>query len=250
MTPMRDPAPLAAVQPWPDMTKPGAPLEPEAQRVHWLSPIAGNDPQLFHWLGDDWHCLEFGNEGIIRMSIILRLYRYGGPVYTSADLATARAQAEAAGAEMMREAAANYHDWKSEEAQKLPCNELSATLHDLHARNIRALPLPSGALALVVGLPEAQEPKYTVNGHAIVNRASGEEIPADEPVFIFRARDMYAANNIRLYAGLFPRESSHYAAVIGRIEDFLRFAQQHPERMKEPDTAIRARGDGSNGDAG
>ena len=41
------------------------------------------------------------------------------------------------------------------------------------------------------------EPKYQIVGDKIVNRASGEAIPEDEPVIIFRARDVHAAGLIR-----------------------------------------------------
>jgi len=85
------------------------------------------------------------------------------------------------------------------------------------------------------GLPLAQEPKYTVNGSAIVNRASGEAIPADEPVFIFRARDKHAVSALRQY--LYLVRGTHSAAVAQRIRDFNDFYSAHPERMKEPDTA-------------
>lgn len=97
-----------------------------------------------------------------------------------------------------------------------------------------------GAPALVAevgGLPIDQEPKYTVNGSAIVNRASGEAIPADEPVFIFRARDRHAMEALKAYANTIPLGTTHWHAVIGRHGDFEQFAADHPERMKEPDTA-------------
>lgn len=91
------------------------------------------------------------------------------------------------------------------------------------------------ALTAPAGLPLAQEPKYTVNGSAIVNRASGEAIPADEPVFIFRARDKRAIPALNVYAEWC--KGSHYAAVRKRIKHFRQFQSRHPERMKEPDTA-------------
>jgi hypothetical protein len=74
-----------------------------------------------------------------------------------------------------------------------------------------------------------------VNGHAIVNRASGEEIPADEPVFIFRARDKWAAGVLGDYA-TFVEDPAHKAAVEERFIQFGEWAEAHPERMKEPDT--------------
>jgi hypothetical protein len=85
------------------------------------------------------------------------------------------------------------------------------------------------------GLSPLQESKYTVNGHAIVNRASGEEIPADEPVFIFRARDKWAAGVLGDYATL-VEDPAHKAAVEERFIQFGEWAEAHPERMKEPDT--------------
>jgi hypothetical protein len=103
-----------------------------------------------------------------------------------------------------------------------------------------ALPDRERAASLVAseGLSIAQEPKYTVNGSAIMNRASGEAIPADEPVFIFRARDVRAVGALSRYASVVALHSSedHWLAVMGRIDDFVRFRRDHPERMKEPDT--------------
>lgn len=92
------------------------------------------------------------------------------------------------------------------------------------------------ATATPVGLPLQQEPKYTTNGHALVNRASGEAIPADEPVFVFRARDVHAREAIEAYACvLLP--GLHRDKVCERIADFARFAYANPRRMKVPDTA-------------
>lgn len=101
-----------------------------------------------------------------------------------------------------------------------------------------ALATPSAAVS-AAGLSIAQEPKYTVNGHAIVNRASGEEIPADEPVFIFRARDAKALAALYPYHAVI-NDDEHTAAVWARIMDFRTFALTKPERMKEPDTATPA----------
>jgi hypothetical protein len=95
------------------------------------------------------------------------------------------------------------------------------------ASEARAAPSP--------GLPTAQEPKYTVNGSHIVNRASGEAIPHDEPVFIFRARDKLAVRALLDYAARCTGE--HFSAVRKRVKHFRAFASWHPERMKQPDTA-------------
>ena len=90
-----------------------------------------------------------------------------------------------------------------------------------------------------MGLSLAQEPKYTVDGHSIINRASGEAIPPDEPVFIFRARDKLAVRALLNYAdqiGRLPGSGEHFAAVRKRVKHFRAFASRHPERMKTPDT--------------
>lgn len=85
------------------------------------------------------------------------------------------------------------------------------------------------------GLCPGQEPKYTVLGGRLVNRASGAAIPDDEPVFIFRARDLHAREALEAYACvLTPGE--HRDAVVQRVADFARFAEEFPDRMKVPDT--------------
>jgi hypothetical protein len=98
--------------------------------------------------------------------------------------------------------------------------------------------LPSARNAL--GLATEQEPKYTTANGRIVNRASGETIPDDEPVFIFRARDVRAAPVLRFYMTQVAANVEHWAAVERRLKDFQAFAESHPERMKEPDTVASA----------
>ncbi|MDN8616416.1 hypothetical protein [Variovorax ginsengisoli] len=97
--------------------------------------------------------------------------------------------------------------------------------------------LEAPAAASSSGLPLNQEPKYTVDGDSIVNRASHHRIPADEPVFIMRARDKFAAGAIYNYALDCP-PGPHREAVLKRFDEFSAFAKQHPERMGEPDTAV------------
>lgn len=80
-----------------------------------------------------------------------------------------------------------------------------------------------------------QEPKYRFEDGRVVNRASGEAIPLDEPVMVFRARDRRAEAAIRYYASLCADEQ-HVAIVEGRAEQFRVFSEIHPSRMKEPDT--------------
>lgn len=82
-----------------------------------------------------------------------------------------------------------------------------------------------------------QDPKYQFLHELVMNRHTGEIIPADEPVFVFRARDVRALKALHAYEQAIPDENrEHKVAVRGRILDFARFKNDHPERMKEPDT--------------
>lgn len=84
-------------------------------------------------------------------------------------------------------------------------------------------------------LTPTDDPKYAVIDGVFVNRASGEAIPDDEPVFIFRARDFYAEDMIHAYAGK-CKNPTHIEAVLRCARDFRDFKKLHPDRMKEPDT--------------
>lgn len=66
-----------------------------------------------------------------------------------------------------------------------------------------------------------------------VNRVSGEPIPDDEPVIIFRARDWNALSVLNLYQALCD-DPHHVEAVQDRINEFQAFKDEFPERMKEP----------------
>ena len=85
-------------------------------------------------------------------------------------------------------------------------------------------------------MKESQEPKYKVTPEGkIANRKSGEVIPDDEPVMIFRARDKNAAPMIAFYRKLCADQ--HHAEIVKqRLHDFVDFIHEHPHRMKEPDS--------------
>lgn len=85
------------------------------------------------------------------------------------------------------------------------------------------------------GMPVSQEPKYGIRDNRLYNRASGEFIPLDEPVFIFRARDKLAASSLEDY-WLRCNNGEHQDAIRSRMMDFAKFRDAHPERMKMPDT--------------
>lgn len=110
------------------------------------------------------------------------------------------------------------------------CSSDQMQLRDSYQAAINALVAPSSP-----GMPIEQEPKYGIRGNRLFNRASGEVIPSDEPVFIFRARDVNAKAHIAAY-GQACLSEEHRAAVASRVLDFTRFAKSHPQRMKQPDT--------------
>lgn len=83
-----------------------------------------------------------------------------------------------------------------------------------------------------------QESKYEADQNGdIFNRVSGNYIPSDEPIMIFRARDKHAAAMIAYYKKLCA-DTAHKEAVNVRLRQFVGFAYDHPERMKEPDTVM------------
>jgi hypothetical protein len=103
-------------------------------------------------------------------------------------------------------------------------------------------------------MKQTQEPKYDavafsdsgrVGGGApltyrtaLVNRHTGEAIPDDEPVMVFRARDIHARSVITHYLLLIQQggcPQSHIDAVRARLADFENFALDHTSRMKVPD---------------
>lgn len=88
-----------------------------------------------------------------------------------------------------------------------------------------------------------QEPKYEIKEvdgqQRLVNRQSGVPIPEDEPLFILRARDVYAALIIQEYAQKCCN-GPHKNAVAIRAEQFQNWAMEHPDRMKEPDSQLDA----------
>lgn len=85
-------------------------------------------------------------------------------------------------------------------------------------------------------LTEAQEPKYSTDVRGrLFNRESGEVIPDDEPVFIFRARDIHAAEGLARYA-VTCNDESHRNTILTRWKHFMDFKKKYQNRMKEPDS--------------
>jgi len=88
-------------------------------------------------------------------------------------------------------------------------------------------------------MKQSQEPKYEIVNGRLVSRKDHEAIPDDEPVFILRARDGLSVSALIAYfeqismSNRLPHDM-HTDAVAGRINDFQRFANEHPARMKYP----------------
>ena len=97
-----------------------------------------------------------------------------------------------------------------------------------------------GIPAELQSMPISQEPKYGIRDNRLFNRISGEFIPTDEPIFILRGRDRTAILAMLYYATMCAQTgyTTHVLAVNNRVSDFEKFASEHPERMKFPDTIL------------
>jgi hypothetical protein len=90
----------------------------------------------------------------------------------------------------------------------------------------------------------AEDRKFKFENGRFINRVSGEAIPDDEPVIIFRARDHHAVAVLQHYYSL-VNDPHHEQAIWERLNEFLEFKQRFPDRMKEPGIThhIELRGD-------
>ncbi len=79
----------------------------------------------------------------------------------------------------------------------------------------------------------AEDRKFKFENGQFVNRVSGEAIPDDEPVIIFRARDKHAIGVLAFYRELVG-DPHHREAIDDRLAEFLAYRNAHPERVKEP----------------
>lgn len=81
------------------------------------------------------------------------------------------------------------------------------------------------------------DPKYHAAREGIVKTSTGELIPGDEPLILFRARDLQALPALLAYkaacqaAGCEPYQ---LASIQERIEAFQQFSMKQPARMKQP----------------
>jgi hypothetical protein len=71
----------------------------------------------------------------------------------------------------------------------------------------------------------------------IVKTKTGEPIPPEEPLMLFRARDRNALEMLRYYREICVGDGcvpEHLAGIDNRIQAFRDFAAGYPERMKQP----------------
>lgn len=80
--------------------------------------------------------------------------------------------------------------------------------------------------------------KYGIStSRNIVNLVSGEPIPLDEPLFLFRARDRNSLPRLYQYLDACIDDGCnnlHLNGIRQVIAEFEKFASEHPDRMKEP----------------
>jgi hypothetical protein len=93
--------------------------------------------------------------------------------------------------------------------------------------------------------------KFGIRGSKIVNLVSGEEIPLDEPLFLLRARDGHAVDTLFAYREICAPSCNelHLAGIDQVIEKFSRFAEEHPERIKQPGITRHLKLEKASGDA-
>lgn len=84
---------------------------------------------------------------------------------------------------------------------------------------------------------KTQEPKYAIVDNKIVNRKTGMAIPDDEPVIIFRAKDVNVVPMLWTYLNS-CKDVHHQNVVEKRIVDFITFQHRNPGKVREPDSDI------------
>ena len=78
-----------------------------------------------------------------------------------------------------------------------------------------------------------EDRKFKFEDGQFINRVSGEPIPDDEPVIIFRARDTHSIDVLKYYR-LLAKSPHHRKAIDDRIDEFTAYREANPQRMKEP----------------
>lgn len=80
-----------------------------------------------------------------------------------------------------------------------------------------------------------QDPKYGIQDSRLVNMTTGEPIPNDEPVFIFRAKDKKILHALTAYLNQCENEG-HVVSVEQRIVEIESWQARNIDLIKEPDS--------------
>lgn len=78
--------------------------------------------------------------------------------------------------------------------------------------------------------------KYGIRHNELVNKVTGNAIPINEPLFIFRAQDKRAVHALEAYWDVCTDEN-HKEAVAERTADFVCWADENQDQMVEPTSA-------------
>jgi hypothetical protein len=80
--------------------------------------------------------------------------------------------------------------------------------------------------------------KFAVSTDGIIFKVSnGEAVPAEEPLFLLRARDRLALPMLLKYREMSQADGCndyHFSKLDADIAMFKQFQSDHPERMKQP----------------
>lgn len=79
--------------------------------------------------------------------------------------------------------------------------------------------------------------KFSTDGEHIFNTVSGEPIPPEEPLIVFRGRDHNSLPLLRHYRELCEKDGCNELHLVGidqTISKFANFAANYPDRMKQP----------------
>jgi hypothetical protein len=79
-----------------------------------------------------------------------------------------------------------------------------------------------------------QEPKYNIVKGKLINRETGNKIPDDEPIFIFRGQDAHLVKVLMEYRKL--AKGRHKKVIQTRINQVRAWQKANKDRVKEPDS--------------
>jgi len=80
-----------------------------------------------------------------------------------------------------------------------------------------------------------QERKYNIVNDLIVNRATGRKIPENEPIIIFRAKDIKSIVALEAYRDS-CEDALHREVIQKVIDEFVKFQENNQSVVREPDS--------------